>query len=99
VSASKKIKGIQRKGLISTPTKLRREAAILSGGLTTTFIPNFNRVQNSAFEGVRNYREMAAGTRAEQISIMRKTSEGKARGVEAISGSNYVTNFTCFQFK
>jgi hypothetical protein len=96
------LKEFKEKGLISTPTKLRREEAILSGqrqeaGILST--TTFNPVQNSAFEGVRNYREMAAGTRADQISIMRKTSEDKARGVGAIAGSNYVINFTCFQFK
>jgi hypothetical protein len=68
--------------------QIRQEVAILSGGAPTTsnLNPNFVPVRNSAlFEGVKHYREMAAGSRAEQISLMRKASEGLARGVGAIN--------------
>ena len=85
--------------MISTPTKQKQESLILSG-TTNHWNPNFVPERNPAlFEGVKPYREMAAGSRAEQISVMRKASEGLARGVGAINGSNYVINFTCFQFK
>ena len=82
---------LKRRGLISTPTKQMQEAVILGGKAPT--------IGNPVFDGVRNYRDMAAGTRADQISIMWKASEGLARGVGAASGSNYMIHFTCFQFK
>ena len=90
--ALSELKLLKEKGLISTPTKKKREEEILSDGR-----PNFE-LNTGIIESVRNYRDMAAGARGDQILVMQNQKAMLARGAGAASGTNYNINFSCFYF-